>query len=196
MKWIATASSILLVAHTQALAQEELSLWEVERRAIDLLVTTDVTALAASVSGATNTTDPEELLFRLEVLLRAGHDVGAALDALKGSVPQLPTHVTGDVVNALINRKERALALAALERFPTAHAGWELELLKEWTAEVGWETVDRWAAQRQPAAMEYWLRQRLLLRSDIGKAQELFDELVADARAHPADVERFCSSHA
>ncbi|HTF88859.1 MAG TPA: hypothetical protein VK843_10655 [Planctomycetota bacterium] len=183
---------LLSIASGQGVIDEP-SWWEAESRASDRLERRDATVLAAETSKLPPTREAGELLYRLDVHFRAGHDADTlqALDALAAAEPPLPPVIAGEAIQSMIGRKERALAIAAIERFPKAQAGWTYVLMKDWAAEAGWEAVDAWAAKLQDAEPTFWLRERLRLRAEHGKSGVLFAQLVADAKAHPDDVQRF-----
>lgn len=166
--------------------------WDAARRADQALETTDLSVLAAALAEAPGTRHGAELLYRLEVFVRAGHDARAlaVLDELAAADPPLTWEIT-EVVDALVDREADALAVRALERFPDARPGRGHVLLRRRAAELGWEAADRWALERQPAAPEYWVRERLQFRREHGQAGALFAELVAGARSHPGDLARF-----
>ena len=153
----------------------------------------DIGELADAAARAGPTRDPAELVRRLDLLVRAGHEADAipVLDALRAADPPVPDVAIERFAHDWIVTGRDDLAMRLIERFPGTRSRATFILLERRALADGWETVDRWAAEREPANPDGWLRERLQMREKFGTARLLLDEVAAAARKTPADMDGF-----
>jgi hypothetical protein len=144
MRRLAVAAAVLAALAATAHPDDELSYWEVDRRVVDRLNDgADLTEWAETLAKSPKAAGTAERLERFLVFARAGHESRAlaAIDDLRAA-PPIPDAAAKDVADFLIERKDRVLAVALLERLPAAEPGHGLTLLVAWAHEAGWQSVD------------------------------------------------------
>ncbi|MBN2498717.1 MAG: hypothetical protein JXR96_29265 [Deltaproteobacteria bacterium] len=167
--------------------------WQTERSLIESLQQADLFELVRSAEIREPSSDPAELLRRLQLFVRAGHreDAAALIPVLAECRARLSSQLLEQLAMFLLGREEWELARLALETFPTIEAGWDYTLLRHWRSQGrSVESIDAWMAKRQPANPGYWVKHRIRLRAENGTDEALIREIGADIRAHPSDPGR------
>jgi len=167
--------------------------WKTERSLTEILKEHDLHELVTSPDIRKPTSDPAELLRRLQLFVRAGHreEAGAAITGLAKVRAGLPAHLLVDAAMFLLGREEWELSRVFLETFPHIQAGWDTTLFRHWKEQGKTiEDIDAWIAKRQPANPGYWVEKRIGLRAENGTDGALIGELADAVRARPADPER------
>jgi len=166
--------------------------WEIDKAVVERLLSEDIDAVVGSLAAAQTPRDTGGWLRCLNILVRAGHreQAAKAIDRRAVAFPLQEKPALSHAADFLIERQEWDLARRFLERMPEAEPGWGYILVGHWAKTGSHAEIDRWLAARAKSNPEYWFRERLRFRAELGTENELLISLAADVRAHACDLAR------
>ncbi len=166
-------------------------MWELVELSVEKeLSTANLAELAVSLARATPTRDPEQLMRRLDLFVRAGdrkQTEGVIRSLSRSSIARKEIYGIPDF---LIKNQEWSEARVFLERFPNSEASYQLPVLLQNLNRTS-PTVDsdRWLAARARNNLVYWTRERLQYRMSLGTQKQYLGELASNVKKHRRDVQ-------
>ena len=186
--WVALAGS----AQAQVLDYQTRT--DMERELTRVLLEKDVGEVANQLALEPAASRVVPLLRRLNLFARAGHRARfmQTLDQLAeaSDMPPLAERwVVAEAVKEIIGQHDLEALRTYSERIMPADAAVAENLLRLWERDGDAKELDPWLAARASANDE-WFQRRIYWRTKLGTVNELLDELAANVRANPKDLER------
>ncbi|MBD3265970.1 hypothetical protein GF373_04815 [bacterium] len=186
---------VLCVSSHAAFSQEDVNWWQFDKNVIKELFESNLLEEADRIKAASSPADLKFLLKKMNLLTRAGctNEVHPLLSTIKQHPDSnsIDIHSQKLISNFFIRRKTWDLAARWMALFPRAEYGWAYLLVKHWMKSgKPHEEIDDWLAERSEDYPDFWVKERVRFRSQIGTAKELLEQFEKEARAHPTDGEK------